>query len=120
VSLSPGRWAGTWGPSAWRRFRVRPVSWRGWSLAGLHLRGGVGLDGRAGRPGLMAFVPGGLLVVQELEGQLVVGAGVLEAELAGVAGLVRAVRACPVLGGGGWRIVHRHADRLRPREDPAS
>ena len=22
--------------------------------------------------------------------------------------------------GGGWRIVHRHADRLGPREDPAS
>jgi len=34
-----------------------------------------------------------LLVVQELEGQLVVAAGVLEAELAGEAGLVRAVRA---------------------------
>ena len=52
--------------------------------------GGVG---ELAGPGWLACGPGGLLVVQELDGQLVVGAGVLEAELAGGAGLVRAVGA---------------------------
>jgi ketosteroid isomerase-like protein len=33
---------------------------------------------------------------------------------------LRVTHICRRAGGGGWRIVHRHADRLRPREDPAS
>ena len=51
--------------------------------------------GELAGPGLTAFLPGGLLVVQELDGQLVVAAGVPEAELAGEAGLVRTVGAYP-------------------------
>ena len=33
---------------------------------------------------------------------------------------LRVTHICRRAGGGGWRIVHRHADRLRPREDPTS
>src|ERR1039458_6319422 len=101
MSSIPGRWAGTWGPSAWRRVPgssgVVP-----WVVTGPPLsprRGGAGLAGRRGRtgqPGLAACVRGGLLVVQEPDGHLVVGAGVFPAELAGEAGLVRA--ACASAG----------------------
>ena len=32
----------------------------------------------------------------------------------------RVTHICRRASGGGWRIMHRHADRLRPPEDPAS
>ena len=62
-------------------------------MAGLLAGCEAGLAPRGAWPGLAACGPGGLLVVQELDGQLVVGTGLLQAELAGEAGLVRAVRA---------------------------
>src|SRR5271165_513265 len=98
MSVSPGRWAGTWEPSAWRRVPGSSGVLPGLVTGPPPSPRRVGLDGRRGRTGqlgLAACVPGGLLVVQELDGQLVVGAGVLEAELAGQAGLVRAVGAHP-------------------------
>jgi hypothetical protein len=58
-------------------------------LVGLPVGCEAGLAPWGAWPGLAACGPGGLLVVQRLDGELVVGTGLLQAKLAGEAGLVR-------------------------------
>src|ERR1039457_5100896 len=119
MSLSSARWAGTRGPSAWRRgpgssgvlpWRVTgrpPCRRRAWAAG----RGRLARAGRGGRPGLRAggepglrggvgwlglavgSGPGGFGGLEHAVGQLVVGLSVVEAGLAGGAGLVGAVGA---------------------------